>query len=209
MSIKSHIDYYIFKRNWRKKNLHNYTYPLTQFNSQLVKIGKYTYGPIDVITSNNTSKLIIGNFCSIAGNVKFLLSSEHGYHNISTFPFKDLILHEGIEALSKGDIIVHDDVWIGYGSIILSGVTIGQGAVIAAGSIVTKNIPPYAIVGGNPAKIIKYRFDPDTIDILLKEINFESLSLESIKDNINILYQNLNEIDKNNLKSNINKIFKR
>lgn len=77
---------------------------------------------------------------------------------VSTYPFKRKLFHGGEEAVSKGDIIVGDDVWVGYGATILSGVHIGQGAVIAAGAVVNKDVPPYAIVGGIPAKVIKYRF---------------------------------------------------
>ncbi|XZG71928.1 rhamnan synthesis F family protein [Chitinibacteraceae bacterium HSL-7] len=112
-------------------------------------------------------QLSIGHFVSIAEDVRFVLGGEHDYDVLSTFPFRAKYL--GIEeAKTKGPIIVEDDVWIGYGSTILSGVTIGQGAVVAAGSVVTKNVPPYSVVGGNPAKVIKYRFEPEVIAKLLK-----------------------------------------
>ncbi|NLK24601.1 MAG: CatB-related O-acetyltransferase [Clostridiales bacterium] len=99
----------------------------------------------------------------------------------------------GIDAISKGDIIVRDDVWIGQRAIILSNVNIGQGAVIAAGSVVTKDVPPYAIVGGVPAKVIKYRFSPEMIKELLK-IDYSKLTDEMIKEHINDFYTELKDI---------------
>lgn len=94
--------------------------------------------------------------------------------SFSTFPFKVKFLNYKFEALTKGPIIVKDDVWIGFGSLVLSGVTIGQGAVIAAGSVVTKDVPPYAIVGGNPAHVIRYRFSNEKIESL-KQIDFSDI----------------------------------
>lgn len=93
---------------------------------------------------------------------------------------------------TKGTIEIGNDVWIGTSAVILSGVKIGHGAVVAAGSLVTKNIPPYAIVGGNPAKIIKYRFNEDKIKELL-EMNWWDWSEEKIKNNIEILSSKINE----------------
>ena len=92
-----------------------------------------------------------------------------------------------MEGTSKGDIIVGDDIWIGYGAVILSGITIGQGAIIGAGAIVTKNVPPYAVVGENPAKIIKYRFEENIIKELLR-IDFNKIPDEAIYRNIVELY---------------------
>lgn len=86
--------------------------------------------------------------------------------------------------------MVCDDVWIGYGAMILSGLTINQGAIIAAGSVVTKNVPAYAIAGGNPAKIIKYRFEDSIIDKLVK-IDFSKLDKNLIINNVNDLYRKI------------------
>jgi serine acetyltransferase len=99
---------------------------------------------------------------------------------------------EECEATSKGDIIIKDDVWIGANAIILSGVTIGQGALIGAGAVVTKDVPPYAIVGGNPAKVIKYRFSEKVIKKLL-EFDFSKLDQNKIKTNIEALYKNITD----------------
>lgn len=176
-------------RKWREKNPHNKTFltsPL--FDANCVTVGKESYGPINVEMSRNDIHLRIGNFCSIANGVTFVLSAEHNTNLVSTYPFKVLYTKTAqSEALSKGDIIVDDDVWIGYGATILSGVHIGQGAVVAAGAVVTKDVPPYAIVGGVPAKLIKYRFDKELINELLK-VDFSSLDRETAKKNINTLY---------------------
>ena len=121
-----------------------------------------------------------------------MMGSEHSYKGISTFPFKVKILGEKSEAETKGPILVKDDVWIGENVLILSGVTIGKGAVIAAGSVVVKDIPPYAIVGGNPAKIIKFRFSESVISSL-NRIDISMLDDVKIYENIDVLYQSVND----------------
>jgi len=98
------------------------------------------------------------------------------------------------EAFSKGDITVDDDVWIGYGVTILSGVHIGQGAVVAAGAVVTHDVPPYAIVGGVPAKMIKYRFTPPVIDYMLT-LDYGALTEELIKVHVNDLYTEIDGME--------------
>ena len=176
---------------WRKKNQHNDTYMLNSFKINRVHVGNYTYGALNVLMYNNEAELNIGHFCSIAPGVTFLLSADHYLNHISTFPFKvKLLKSEKYEAITKGNILVDDDVWIGQGAIILSGVHIGQGAVIAAGAVVTKNVAPYAIVGGNPAKVIRYRFDKKIIDQLL-EVDFSDLSPKIIREHIGEFYQPL------------------
>lgn len=105
----------------------------------------------------------------IREEVVFLLGGEHRADWITTYPFNALFgegAHITGHPSSKGDIVVGNDVWIGYQSCILSGVTIGNGAIIGAKSVVTKDVPPYAIVAGNPAKFIRYRFPQETIDKL-------------------------------------------
>ncbi len=176
---------------WRDLNKHNETTVSKHVKINHLSVGNYTYGNINMYHSGNgNEKLIIGNFCSIAPEVVFLLASEHCYKNISTFPFKVKFLGHENEAGSKGSIIVSDDVWIGYGAVILSGVKIGQGAVIAAGSIVTKDVPPYAIVAGNPAKILKYRFDENVIKKLL-DFDFSTLSKEQIQKFSSLIYSEI------------------
>lgn len=182
------------KIQWKKKNKDNSTNMENLFDISLVDVGKGTYGGLRVINyCNHDVRLKIGSYCSIGGDVTFLLGGEHNIDTFSTYPFKAKIINQGVkEAGSKGDIIIEDDVWIGHGSIILSGVKIGQGAVIAAGSVVNKNIPAYAIVGGVPAKIIKYRFSKDIID-KLKSIDFSNLTYEKIIQNHDILYRKINQ----------------
>lgn len=149
-----------------------------------LSIGEHSYGfvlsNVEHYSADENIKLSIGDYCSIGPNVRFILASEHPYKVLSTYPFKVKMLGHEFEASSKGSIIVKDDVWIGLNSVILSGVTLGQGSVIAAGSIVTKDVPPYAIVAGNPAKIIKYRFEPEVIEKLVK-FDFSKLTDEKVK----------------------------
>ena len=118
------------------------------------------------------------------------MDGEHAYKGISTYPFATRYLDKTIDTLSKGDIVINNDVWIGFRSTIMSGVHIGQGAVVAAGAVVTKDVPPYAIVGGVPAKIIKYRFSPEVIEQLLK-LDYSKLTDDMIRERIDDLYTSL------------------
>lgn len=170
------------------------------FDTKNVHIGNYSYGIINV-SSDTDNKLIIGNYCSIAENVKFLLGLDHPTNLVSTYPFKSYFM-SGIDAISKGDIIVDDDVWIGYGATILSGVHISQGAIIAVGEVVTKDIPPYAIVGGVPANILKYRFSKEIVQELLK-INYEHLKLQIILKNKKLCIKKLKVLNKLKKLSNV------
>ncbi len=194
MSVKSRLDVFFFKRKWRKKNFHNETFPVNLFNPEYVIVGKKTYGELYVSMQSHKSKLIIGDYCSIGPDVKFMLSSDHFINHLSTFPFKVKYGFEKQEGVTKGDINIRDDVWIGSNAIILSGVTINQGAIVAAGAVVTKDVPPYAIVGGNPAKIIKYRF-PDEIIKKLKDLDYRNIDDEIIQRNIERLYTEINDIE--------------
>lgn len=176
-------------RSWREKNTHNSTNLLSNVNINNITVGNYTYGNINVLSFEDGKKLSIGNFCSIGPNVTFLLAADHNLTLISTFPFKVKVLGEGMESgPQKGNIDVEDDVWIGLNATIRAGVHIGQGAVIAAGAVVTDNVPPYAIVGGVPAKIIKYRFTKELIQELL-QIDYSKVSKEDIEKNLNLFYQ--------------------
>lgn len=179
------------RKLWRNENTHNDTWPVNVFDSELVTVGKGAYGEIKIVTFSNKTKLRIGNYVSIAQSVTFLLDVEHYLNHISTYPFKvKMLKSEDSEAYGKGDIIIDDDVWIGYGATILSGVHIGQGAVIAAGAVVSADVPPYAIVGGVPAKLIKYRFSNEMIKSLL-EIDYSKLTKEMIVEHELELYEEL------------------
>ncbi len=124
----------------------------------------------------NHDKLVIGKFCSIACGAKFLFNSaNHTLASLSTYPFPLFFEEWGLEKADvakawdrKGDIIIGNDVWIGYEAVILAGVTIGDGAIIGTRAVVTKDVPSYTIVGGVPAKPIRKRFDEQTIHRLLE-----------------------------------------
>lgn len=179
-----------FRKNWRKNNKHNDTTINNFISQELITVGNYTYGQLNVINSNLCSKMSVGNFCSIAGNVTFILSSDHPLNYVSTFPFKVKICDEQYEAISHGDIKIDDDVWIGFGATILSGVHIGQGAVVAAGAVVTRDVPPYAIVGGVPAKFIKYRFSDEIINKLLN-VDYSRINKKFVAKYLQDFYVNI------------------
>lgn len=142
----------------------------------------------------NADKLIIGKFCSIACGTKFLFTSaNHTLSSLSTYPFPLFFEEWNLDNKkvadawdNKGDIIVGNDVWIGYEAVILSGVTIGDGAIIGARALVTKDVPPYTIVGGIPTKPIRKRFSPSTIDSLLK-LKWWDWPKEKIAENISAI----------------------
>jgi len=139
-------------------------------------VGRFTYGfnNISVIQYGEGASLKIGAFCSISASVKIFLGGNHRTDWITTFPFGHIYQNElgGADIkghpATKGDVIIGDDVWIGQGVTIMSGITIGSGAVIAANATVVKNVLPYHIVGGNPAKILKKRFENEIVELLLK-----------------------------------------
>ena len=154
-----------------------------------ISVGDYTmyndtvHDPRDFEKNNvlyhypvNRDRLIIGRFCSIACGAKFLFTSaNHAMRSLSTYPFPIFFEEWGLDRTrvadawdNKGDIVVGSDVWIGYEAVVLSGVTIGNGAIIGARAVVTRDVPPYAIVGGVPARLIRKRFDDKTIETLLR-----------------------------------------
>ena len=140
---------YFVRKKWRRQNKHNGTVIKSYVDSSLIECGNYSYGDLDVIASKGIhAKLIIGHCCCIASDVKFFLTGNHEMKTLSTFPFGVRLFGELPIGLGNGDITLKDDVWIGQRAMIMSGVTIGQGAIVGAGAIVTKDIPPYAIVGG-------------------------------------------------------------
>jgi len=186
------------RKKWRKLNSHNYSHLVNDTDFNIVSVGNFSYGHIYVFSAKSLNKLKIGHFCSIANGVKFILNSDHPTNYISTYPFKTKILNSGLDAISKGDIIVDDDVWIGENSLILSGVHIGQGAIVAAGAVVTKDVPPYAIVGGVPAKVIKFRFEENIINKLLK-IDYSKLTDEIVRNNQELFYKEVSEDNVDNL----------
>ncbi len=200
-----------FNYNFKKKTLRKFVFRLyksfinrfttqpsiflnTNPNFKDFEIGDYTYGspagsPL-LVVSGDKGKLKIGKFCSIAYNVMiFLGGSNHRMEWVTTYPFaaffdeaKDFsgFLDE------KLNVTIGNDVWIGEGATIMSGVTIGDGAVIATKSVVTKDVPSYTIVAGNPAKVIRKRFD-DGVIIELENIKWWDWKIELILENISLI----------------------
>lgn len=151
--------------------------------SPQILVGDYTYydDPQDVYNFEKNvlylfefmnDKLIIGKFCQIATGVRFIMNgSNHAMNGVSTYPFKvfgGAWSDTSMDVVSKGDTIIGNDVWIGNNVTIMQGIKIGDGAIIGTNSLVTKDIAPYTIVGGNPARIIRKRFDDKTIALLVK-----------------------------------------
>lgn len=197
MDIKGKIAIFIKRRivetQWRAKNRHNTTQAKSIFPVDKVFVGKGTYGSLDIeLYGNSDARVVIGNYCSIARDVRFIADGEHPIDHVSTYPFRVRCFGESAEATTKGPIVVEDDVWIGERSMILSGVHVGQGAVIAAGSVVTKNVPAYAVVGGVPAQLIKYRFS-EHIRQALVNVDFSAFNDAFIKENAEALYGRLDE----------------
>ena len=153
--------------------------------AQNIEVGEFTYydhpeRALDfeqdaVLYGFGPERLIIGRFCAIAAGVRFLMGgANHADQGPSTFPFgifgspwdhtMDLVLG----APSRGDTVIGHDVWLGYGALVLPGVSVGHGAVIAAASVVTADVPPYAVVAGNPARVVRHRYDEQDVQRLLR-----------------------------------------
>ena len=178
-------------------------------NHPRIEIGDFSYfGHFEVLQDYasylapylfplSPEKLIIGKFCQIAHGVRIITSSaNHNMNGFSTFPFNNFMMtpettSKEIEAMfqvpgKKGNTIIGNDVWIGMEAVIMPGITIGDGAIIGARSVVVKDIEPYSIVGGNPAKEIKKRFSESSIEKLLK-IKWWDWSVEKIEQNLDVI----------------------
>lgn len=189
--LKVAIKFHIQKIKWRKNNKDNFTSLRHFCDITKIHVGKGTYGGINAESFGNEKAFLeIGNYCSISQNVRFILDGEHNYKTISTYPFDVRLFGAKCETMCKGPILIGDDVWIGERSIILSGVKIGQGAIVGAGSVVRKDIPPYAIYVGD--RIVKYRFNERIIEALL-EIDYSKLTGTSIKKLRDLFYTPITE----------------
>jgi virginiamycin A acetyltransferase len=187
-----------FDRKWRKLNPHNITVAGERmFPLRVVSVGKDTYGMLNIYSyfADSSPRLEIGNYVSIASGVSFMLDINHQIQTFTTFPLQTRLFKPSPkDAVSKGPLIIEDEVWLGANSMILSGLTIGKGAIVAAGAIVTRDVPPYAIVGGNPARIIRYRFSEEVIKELLP-IKLIDLQEEWLRENIELLYRKIETVD--------------
>lgn len=159
---------------------------------QCVSFGPYSYyDSIEVVHFGEPATFSVGKFCSIA-NIKLFLGGDHRVDWVSTYPFmsftKEFPAAKNIPGhpKTKGNIVIGNDVWIGQDAVIMSGITIGDGAVIGARTLVSKNVPAYAIFAGNPGKVVRYRFDKHTIEKLLL-IKWWNWPIEKIKANVHVL----------------------
>lgn len=192
--ITNGVKLFFFRRKWRRSNPHNTTLPMNLFSMDVVSVGNMSYGDITVkVFSTQTERLIIGDYVSIAQNVIFILGGNHQVNTITPYPLFSKLVAPSPEkdATSKGPVVIENEAWIGFGSIILSGVTVGKGAIIAAGSVVVTDIPPYAIAGGNPAKVIRYRFEED-IRERLRDFSIAQIDPGIIKSNLDDFYKPVN-----------------
>ncbi len=161
------------------------------FHGNKIKVtsGKYSYGTVNVYSYQKIGEIKIGNYVSIS-DIKILIGGDH-HMNLTTYPMKAIFKHYPIERdnpQAKG-VIIQNDVWIGLDAMILDGVTIGNGAVIGARTVIAKDVPDYAVVVGNPSRIIKYRFSKEEIGILL-ELKWWELDKSEIDDIIYMFYDN-------------------
>lgn len=169
--------------------------------SSQISVGDYTYydDPSDVGNFEKNvlylfdfmkDRLIIGKFCQIATGVRFIMNgSNHDMTGFSTYPFKvfgKAWSTASLKVQSKGDTVISNDVWIGNGVTIMQGITIGDGAIIGTNSLVTKNVEPYTVVGGNPAKEIRKRFD-ESIIALLVELKWWDWDVTTITEHLDVI----------------------
>ncbi|MEX0595142.1 MAG: CatB-related O-acetyltransferase [Candidatus Paceibacterota bacterium] len=172
------------------------------------QFGEYSYGTKPKVLAWTTPDKTVtcGKYCSIADNVTILLDGNHNIKSFSSFPFKERLGWSECPPNNwgKSTPIIGNDVWIGQNSFIYSGVTIGDGAVIAGNSVVTKSVPPYGVVAGNPAKLVKYRFSPEEISDLLN-IQWWDLPQDVIRttgiphlNNISAFISEMKKIKENN-----------
>lgn len=188
--IKNKLKWIKMRREWFRRNAHNHCSIIEPTDIDRIKIGKESYGMIHAHFYNNEEEYLqIGNYCSIGEETHFVFG-EHDYKRLSTFPFDEYVLGSREQNPTKGMIKVEDDVWIGMHCIILSGVTIHQGAVIGAGSIVRRDIPPYAVYAGGEIK--RYRFERNIIERLLT-VDFGKLTREMVEQYRKQLYSPLDD----------------
>lgn len=174
--IKHIVKFFLNKTNtirFRKENKHNNILLSSFYPIKNISVGNCSYGKLNIKAYNKRGKIKIGNYCSIADKVEFLIGGEHNYNRISTFPFQSRVYKQSTSNCPNYDIVIEDDVWIGYDCLIMSNAHIGKGSVVGARSVVTGEIPPYSIYIGN--KVVKQRFSNDIIN-KLKQIDFSKVN---------------------------------
>lgn len=180
-----------------------------------IKVGRFTYGNPRIMIWTEEESLTVGSFCSIADNVTIFAGGEHNHNWATTYPlriaFNNPLANIDGHPASKGPTIIGNDVWIGYGATIMSGVLIGDGAVIGAQSVVTKDVPAYSICVGNPATVKKMRFESKTIE-KLQAMCWWDWPIDKIRSNLHLLCNDdLSELlrvhSKPEFMSNLNKSF--
>lgn len=138
-----------------------------------VSVGRHTYGLAkrNFVQASAAAPVTVGAFCSIGPEVLIFGQADHPTQAVSTYPFRTKLLHPeagNTDAVTKGPVRIGSDVWIGARAMILSGVTVGDGAIIAAGAVVARDVPAYGIVAGNPARLVRHRFTPEIVAALLE-----------------------------------------
>lgn len=143
----------------------------------------------EIVYADDKCHILIGKYCSLSDGLRFMLAANHEHEDVTTYPFEE-ILHLAYENNSKQrhhyQVLIGNDVWIGRGATIMGGVHIGNGAVIGAGAVVAKDVPPYAIAVGNPARVVKYRFSEEIIQKLQK-IKWWNWPIEKIKEHLKLM----------------------
>lgn len=198
----SNMNRYLDYLWWRVKTLRRRRRPPTWRNTRYtrdiiqgdhIEVGEYTYGRPRIVGQFGASRRI-GKFCSIAAETMIMLGGDHRIDFITTYPFAafadawpEVRAPAGGTRISKGGVVIGNDVWIGRRALILPGVKIGDGAVVGAGAVVTKDVEPYTIVAGNPARPVRKRFDDETIRILM-EIRWWDWPADKIRRNMDIIY---------------------
>ncbi|AEQ97957.1 CatB-related O-acetyltransferase [Xanthomonas oryzae pv. oryzicola] len=149
-----------------------------------ISVGRFTYGDPQFKVWSEGERIDIGAFCSIADGVLIFGGGEHRLDWVTTYPLRIALNSPGAgqdgHPHTKGPTVIGNDVWIGHGAIVLSGVTVGDGVCVGAGAVVSKDVPPYAIVAGNPARVVRMRFDEQVIARLL-EIRWWQWPIEKIR----------------------------
>ena len=156
-----------------------------------VTFGRETYGVPNIPTYiHDTTRLRVGNYTSIAGGSTIMLGGKHPTDRVTTFPHRIIMNMDGAGTdgfpIATGDTVIGSDVWICIGALIVSGVTVGDGAIVAGGAVVTKDVPPYAIVGGSPARVISYRHTEEQRAALL-EIKWWDWPEDEVRDAVPLL----------------------